>query len=40
MVEYNIIKNCRLCRVRFVVKRVESKKIFCDKCEKIADKEN
>jgi len=40
MVEYNLIKNCRLCRARFVVGRSESKRIFCSKCEKIADKEN
>lgn len=33
MVEYKIIKFCRMCRKRFVVDRTESKKIYCDDCQ-------
>ena len=32
MVEYKIVKHCRLCKVRFVVQKEESKKNYCDKC--------
>ncbi|MBW2984037.1 hypothetical protein KY361_02915 [Candidatus Woesearchaeota archaeon] len=39
MVEYNIVKYCRICRERFVVGRRESKKQFCDKCQVKVDKE-
>jgi len=40
MVEYNMINFCRRCRARFVVGRRDSKRAYCDKCEKIKDKEN
>lgn len=32
MVDYNIIKFCRLCRKRFVVNKKEAKKNYCDEC--------
>ncbi|MFH1505638.1 MAG: hypothetical protein ABIE94_01465 [archaeon] len=32
MVEYKIVKHCRLCKERFVVQKGESKKNYCDKC--------
>ncbi len=38
MVEYNIRIECRHCRTWFVVGRRESKRIYCDKCEKKANK--
>jgi len=33
MIDYKIIKNCRICRERFVVHKGEAKRIYCDKCE-------
>jgi len=33
MVDYNIVKYCRLCKKRFVVPKGESKKNFCDVCQ-------
>lgn len=33
MINYKIVKHCRLCRVRFVVFKAESKKIYCDACQ-------
>ena len=39
MVEYNLVKYCRMCRERFVVGRRESKKYYCDKCQVKVDKE-
>ncbi len=38
MVDYKIVKFCRWCRKRFVVKKGESKKQYCDKCEKLVQK--
>ncbi|MBU1975777.1 MAG: hypothetical protein KKG59_05220 [Nanoarchaeota archaeon] len=35
MIDYRIIKHCRLCKIRFVVNKDQSKKNYCDKCEKI-----
>tara|TARA_Y100000310_G_scaffold321765_1_gene379880 strand:- start:1196 stop:1327 length:132 start_codon:yes stop_codon:yes gene_type:complete len=34
MVEYNIVKFCRACKKRYVVQRGESKKDYCEECEK------
>lgn len=34
MVEYNLVKFCRLCKKRFVVKRADAKKNYCDSCQK------
>ena len=39
MIEYKIIKYCRRCRKRFVVNKGESKKNYCDPCQKIIEKE-
>jgi|TARA_B100000315_G_scaffold260867_1_gene326581 uncharacterized Fe-S radical SAM superfamily protein PflX len=39
MIDYNIVKHCRWCKVRFVVNKKEAKKIFCDKCQIKANKE-
>jgi len=33
MVDYNIVKNCKICMKRFVVKKVEAKRYFCDACQ-------
>jgi len=38
MVNYNIITFCRICRARLVTNRSEARKIFCDKCKKIANR--
>ncbi len=38
MIKYNIHKECRLCRARFIVPNGQSKRIYCDKCEKKANK--
>ena len=40
MAEYNIIKYCRLCKKRYVVKRTEAKKHYCDDCQIKMNKEN
>ena len=34
MAGYNMVKFCRLCKVRFVVPKELSKKFYCDACEK------
>jgi hypothetical protein len=39
MVDYNIVKYCRWCRVRFVVPKKDAKKYYCNKCQKKVDKE-
>ena len=33
MVEYKIVKFCRICRKRFVVQKGESKRNCCDDCQ-------
>jgi hypothetical protein len=33
MVEYNIVKYCRLCKKRIVVKKADARKNYCDKCQ-------
>ena len=38
MVDYKLVKYCKLCKKRFVVDKNESRKFYCDKCQKIADK--
>ncbi|MBN1377025.1 hypothetical protein JW949_01685 [Candidatus Woesearchaeota archaeon] len=38
MVNYNIVKYCRLCKKRFVVKKEESKKKYCNNCQLKIDK--
>ena len=40
MVEYKIVKYCRLCKTRYVVNKGESKKNYCDKCQAKFDKDN
>jgi len=37
MVEYNIVQHCRMCKKRYVVKKSEAKKYYCDDCEKKAE---
>ena len=39
MADYNIVKFCRLCKVRFVVNKTEAKKNYCDKCQIKINKE-
>ena len=39
MVDYNIVKECRSCKVTYVVSKGESKKNFCDTCQARIDKE-
>jgi len=39
MIDYKIIKYCRICRKRYVVMKGEAKKIFCVECQKKLDKE-
>jgi len=34
MVEYKIVKYCRLCKKRYVVNRGEAKKIYCVTCQR------
>ncbi len=36
--EYNIVKNCGLCKVRFVVPKAEKRRRFCNICQKKVDK--
>jgi len=38
MVEYNIVHFCKMCKIKYVTPRSESKKQFCDKCQIIVDK--
>ncbi|MDD5086968.1 MAG: hypothetical protein PHV16_04410 [Candidatus Nanoarchaeia archaeon] len=39
MVEYRIVKYCRLCKKRFLVNKGESKKNYCDECQLRLEKE-
>jgi len=38
MVEYTIVKYCKMCRKRFLVNRGESKRYYCNDCESKANK--
>ena len=38
MVDYNIVKKCKLCQGRFVVDKSKRRAVFCDKCQKKAEK--
>lgn len=40
MIDYKIVKYCRLCKRRFVVAKGESKKIYCKDCQVRVDREN
>ncbi len=40
VIEYRIVKKCGLCKGRFVVSRSESKRIYCDDCQKKVDRSN
>ena len=40
VIEHRIVKKCGLCRARFVVSRTESKRIYCDECQKKVDASN
>ncbi len=33
MIDYKIVKFCRLCRKRFVVHKIDAKKNYCDDCQ-------
>jgi len=33
MVDYNIVKHCRICKTRFVVNKKEAMKNYCDNCQ-------
>ena len=33
MVDYKIVKYCRLCKTRFVIPKSEAKKNYCDACQ-------
>jgi transposase-like protein len=39
MVNYNIVKHCGLCKVRFVVDKSQARKHFCDACQKRIERE-
>ena len=39
MIDYKIIKFCRICKKRYIVKKGENKKIYCDECQKRIDEE-
>jgi hypothetical protein len=39
MVEYRLVKYCRICRKRFIVNKGESKKYYCDECQLKVNKE-
>lgn len=32
-IDYKIVKYCGLCKMRFIAKRGESKRIYCKKCQ-------
>jgi hypothetical protein len=34
MIDYKLVKYCRLCNVRFVVERGMARTIYCTKCQK------
>ncbi len=34
MVDYNLVKFCRVCKKRFLVNKKEAKKNYCDSCQK------
>ncbi len=34
MANYKIVKYCGMCKKRFVVQKGESKRIYCDDCQK------
>lgn len=40
MADYKIVKHCRLCKVRYVVARSESKKNYCDRCQQMMYPDN
>ena len=40
MVDYNIVKHCRMCRKRYVVNKSEAKKNYCDACQLRINKEH
>jgi len=39
MVDYRIVKHCRLCRKRFLVNKGESKLIYCPPCQERVTRE-
>jgi hypothetical protein len=39
MIDYKIVKYCRLCKKRFVVNKGESKQNYCDECQSKFDNE-
>ena len=39
MINYKIVKYCRGCKVRFTVEKGESRKNYCNSCQKKIDKE-
>jgi len=38
MVDYKIVKYCKMCKKRFVVNKGEQRKYYCDICQKKYDK--
>ena len=40
MIDYQIVKYCRMCKKRFVVNKTEARKNYCDECQKKLDKED
>ena len=39
MVDYNVVRFCRLCKKRMVFRKGEIKKRYCDECQKLIDEE-
>jgi hypothetical protein len=37
MIDYKIIKYCRFCKKKFIVRKGESKRIYCDECQEKID---
>ena len=40
MVDYQIVKYCRMCKKRFVVNKSEAKKNYCNECQLKLEKED
>lgn len=39
MVDYNIVKYCKLCKKRFVLRKGDVNKNYCDTCQQKIDNE-
>lgn len=40
MVDYRIVKYCRLCKTRFVVPKSKAKVVYCEKCQRRIEESN